>query len=324
MAAIDSARLHVIDHPLVQHKLSLLRDKRTPTAVFRRLVTELAILEGYEAMRDLPLEDVEVTTPLETTNCKRLAGKKLAVIGLGHVGKLVANKAAALGMHVSAYVRTPRHVAGLQPEIEVFTDLDPVIEGADFISIHVPSNADNKGMVNAEMIDKMKDGAIFLNFARADLVDEPAMLAALKEGTLSRYVTDFPNENLVGREGVQLLPHLGASTEESEERCAAMAVKELREYMEKGNIVNSVNFPGVNLGDLPQGGARLCLLGTDVPALKVAADAAAKEGGAKVLHIVAAEKKGQAACLADISEPQDAQAMMAALEGKVARARLIG
>jgi D-3-phosphoglycerate dehydrogenase len=298
-------------------------------------VAELAVGAMLEVSRNMPAANIwanglegDVAKAVEKGKSQfaghEIAGKKIAVIGLGHVGKLVANKAAALGMHVSAYVRTPRHVAGLQPEIEVFTDLDPVIEGADFVSIHVPSNADNKGMVNAEMIDKMKDGAIFLNFARADLVDEPAMLAALKEGKLSRYVTDFPNENLVGQEGVQLLPHLGASTEESEERCAAMAVKELREYMERGNIVNSVNFPGVNLGDLPQGGARLCLLGTDVPTLKSAADTAAKEGGAKVLHIVAAEKKGQAACLADISEPQDAQAMMAALEGKVARARLIG
>ena len=108
MAAIDSARLHVIDHPLVQHKLSLLRDKRTPTAVFRRLVTELAILEGYEAMRDLPLEDVEVTTPLETTNCKRLAGKKLAVIpilraGLGMVDGILALVPSARVGHVGMY-----------------------------------------------------------------------------------------------------------------------------------------------------------------------------------------------------------------------------
>ena len=298
-------------------------------------VAELAVGAMLEVSRNIPAANAwanglseDVAKAVEKGKSQfaghEIAGKKIGIIGLGHVGKLTANKAAALGMQVAAYVRTPRHVSGLMPEIEVYTDLDPVIDGADFVSIHIPSNDNTRGMVDEAMIAKMKDGAIFLNFARADLVDDAAMLKALADGKISKYVTDFPTENLVGQEGVHLLPHLGASTEESEERCAAMAVRELREYMEKGNIVNSVNFPGVSLGDLPKGVTRLCLLGNDLAALKSEVENAAKEAGAELLHIVAAEKKGQAACLADISKPEDAQAMLAQLEGKVTRARMIG
>ena len=295
-------------------------------------VAELAIGAILEVSRNLSEANVwasglegDVAKAVEKGKSQfaghEIAGKKIGVIGLGHVGKLVANKAAALGMQVAAYVRTPRHVSGLMPDIEVFTDLAPVIDGADFISIHIPSNENTRGMVDAEMISRMKDGAIFLNFARADLVDDTAMLKALADGKLSCYVTDFPNENVVGKKGVYPLPHLGASTEESEERCAAMAVRELREYLEKGNIVNSVNYPGVSLGDLPEEGARLVLLGTDVQVLTEAAEAAAEQAGAEVLHIVAADRKGYAACLADISKKDEA--VLAQLEEKVIRARML-
>lgn len=298
-------------------------------------VAELVLGAMLEVSRNMPAAnewanhlDGDVAKAVEKGKSQfaghEIAGKKIGVIGLGHVGKLVANKAAALGMDVAAYVRTPRQVPGLVPEVDVHTDLAPVLDGADFISIHVPANAANKGMVDEALIEKMKDGAIFLNFARADLVDEPAMIKALADGKISRYVTDFPNENLVGKDGVQLLPHLGASTEESEERCAAMAVRELREYLEKGNIVNSVNYPGVSLGDLPEGGARLCLLGTDAESLKTALSAAAEAADTKPVQIEAAEKAGHAVCLADISSKEAAQAMQAQLKEKVTQVRLIG
>ena len=178
-----------------------------------------------------------------------ILGKTLGVVGLGAIGRLVASAANALGMKIVGY--DPYFNEELKGELPADTEyvdsLDAVYEKADYITLHLPCVAATKGMINAETIGKMKDGVRILNFARGELVVGAAMAAAIKSGKVAAYVTDFPSDEVIGLENVTALPHLGASTPESEENCAYMAAVEIREYLEKGNIKNSVNFPNVSL-----------------------------------------------------------------------------
>ncbi len=297
-------------------------------------VAELVIGAMFEAARNIPegtawanTLDSDVAKAVEKGKSQfaghEISGKKMGVIGLGHVGLLVANKAAALGMDVTAYVRTPREVPGLSPDVTMVYDMDKVLAESDYLSIHIPGGGDNKGLIGAEKIAKMKDGVVFLNFARADIVDDEAMLMAVEDRKVARYITDFPNDKLVGRYHVVVIPHLGASTEESEERCAAMAASEVREYLEKGNIANSVNFPAVSLGDIPAGMARLCLLGQAGAPLKEQAHEAAAAAGVTIAEETEAEGKGKAVYLADISKPVDEQALLEALPDGMILARVL-
>ncbi len=178
-----------------------------------------------------------------------ILGKTLGVVGLGAIGRLVASAANALGMKIVGY--DPYFNEELKGELPADTEyvdsLDAVYEKADYITLHLPCVADTKGMINAETIGKMKDGVRILNFARGELVVGADMAAAIESGKVAAYVTDFPSDEVIGLENVTALPHLGASTPESEENCAYMAAVEIREYLEKGNIKNSVNFPNVSL-----------------------------------------------------------------------------
>ncbi len=179
-----------------------------------------------------------------------IKGKKLGVIGLGAIGAEVANAAAALGMEVYGYDPFISVNAAwmLSRDVKHITSVDSIYEECDYITLHVPLMDATKGMVNEETIGKMKDGVVVLNFARDLLVNDDAMAAALESGKVSRYVTDFPNPKSVNMKGAIAIPHLGASTEESEDNCAKMAVKELMDYLENGNIRNSVNFPACDMG----------------------------------------------------------------------------
>ena len=179
-----------------------------------------------------------------------IRGKKLGVIGLGAIGAEVANAAAALGMEVYGYDPFISVNAAwmLSRDVKHITSVDSIYEECDYITLHVPLMDATKGMVNEETIGKMKDGVVVLNFARDLLVNDDAMAAALESGKVSRYVTDFPNPKSVNMKGAIAIPHLGASTEESEDNCAKMAVKELMDYLENGNIRNSVNFPACDMG----------------------------------------------------------------------------
>ena len=179
-----------------------------------------------------------------------IKGKKLGVIGLGAIGAEVANAAAALGMEVYGYDPFISVNAAwmLSRDVKHITSVDSIYEECDYITLHVPLMDATKGMVNEETIGKMKDGVVVLNFARDLLVNDDAMAAALESGKVSRYVTDFPNPKSVNMKGAITIPHLGASTEESEDNCAKMAVKELMDYLENGNIRNSVNFPACDMG----------------------------------------------------------------------------
>lgn len=186
---------------------------------------------------------------------KKFAGteiqdKKLGIIGLGAIGVRVANVAKHLGMEVYGYdpYISVDAAWNLSRDIKHVLDINEIYEQCDIITIHVPLMDSTKNTINKEAISKMKDGVIILNFARDLLVEETAVLEAIKSGKVRKYVSDFPNPTTAGQEGCIVIPHLGASTEESEDNCAKMAVKELMNYLENGNIVNSVNYPNCDMG----------------------------------------------------------------------------
>ena len=179
-----------------------------------------------------------------------ISGKKLGIIGLGAIGAMVANSATHLGMEVYGYDPFISIDAAwnLSRTIKHSKSLDEIYSKCDYITVHVPLLDSTKKMINKEAFDKMKDGVVLLNFARDLLVDEEALIEALDSGKVKKYVTDFANPLVAGRQGILVTPHLGASTEESEENCAVMAVKEVRDFLENGNIKNSVNFPNCDMG----------------------------------------------------------------------------
>ncbi len=195
-----------------------------------------------------------------------IKGKTLGVIGLGAIGILVANAAKSLGMEVYGFdpylsVDSAWH---LSRAVRHARSLDEIYQNCDYITLHLPLTGDTKGMICSESIAKMKDGVRILNFARGELVDSSALLSALKEGKAAAYATDFPDDSLLGAENVIAIPHLGASTPESEDNCAQMAVDQLKEYLERGNIINSVNLPAISMEREP-GTERICILHKNVP-----------------------------------------------------------
>lgn len=195
-----------------------------------------------------------------------IKGKTLGIIGLGAIGILVANAALDLGMKVIGYdpyisVYSALH---LSPYVQVREKLEDLAAECDFISVHVPLMDSTRGMINKSIFDQMKDGVVVLNFARDLLVNDEDLEAAIESGKVKRYVTDFPNARTANMKNVIAIPHLGASTEESEDNCAVMAVKELMDYLENGNIANSVNFPRCEMGVI-KGVVRICVFNKNVP-----------------------------------------------------------
>lgn len=195
-----------------------------------------------------------------------IKGKSLGVIGLGAIGGPLANAACKLGMTVYGCDPFISIDAAwrLDSDIVHVKTRDEIYENSDIITLHVPLLDDTKKMINREAIAKMKDGVIILNFARDLLVDDDAMEEALKSGKVKRYITDFPNDKTAGMEGVVAIPHLGASTEESEDNCAMMAVKQVMNYLQNGNIVNSVNFPNCDMGVCTKA-SRITILHKNIP-----------------------------------------------------------
>jgi len=192
--------------------------------------------------------------------------KKLGVIGLGAIGSPLANAAIGLGMKVYGYdpyisIDAAWH---LDSHIQPVKTLDEIYENCDIITVHVPLLDSTRGMINAAAMEKMKDGVVLLNFARDALVNDDDLEAALRSGKVKRYITDFPNDRTAGMEGVIAIPHLGASTEESEDNCARMAVKQVMNYLENGNIINSVNFPNCDMGVCSKAG-RIVILHRNIP-----------------------------------------------------------
>lgn len=194
-----------------------------------------------------------------------LMGKTLGVMGLGAVGRLVANAGVALGMRVlghDPYISV-ENAWQLSREVEHSTDLDQMLSQCDYLSVHVPLTPDSRNLFRREIFEKMKPGAALLNFSRGALVNDADVKAALSQGKLRAYVTDFPNADLVGTPGVVCIPHLGASTPESEENCVRMASRQIRDYLENGSIVHSVNYPDCPLGPVTR--PRLLVLHQNIP-----------------------------------------------------------
>jgi len=193
-------------------------------------------------------------------------GKTLGIIGLGAIGAMVANVAVSLGMEVYGYdpFISVNAAWNLKSTINKADSMEDLLDKCDYISIHVPLMDATKGMINDDLISKMKDGVKVLNFSRGALVDDDSIEKALKSGKVGKYITDFPNERTVNMKGVVAIPHLGASTPESETNCAVMAIKQLKDYLEHGNIVNSINFPETNLGKC-KAENRICILHKNKP-----------------------------------------------------------
>ncbi len=213
-------------------------------------------IEWVKANKDNP--DVAKATEKEKKAFAgtELEGKKLGIIGLGAIGVKVANVAKHMGMEVYGYDPYVSVDAAwnLSRDVHHVINVDDIYANCDFITIHVPLLDSTKGMINKEAIAKMKDGVILLNLARDLLVNEADVLQGIKDGKIRRYVSDFPNTTTAGQPGCIVTPHLGASTEESEDNCAKMAVKELMDYLENGNITNSVNYPNCDMGVCSQAG----------------------------------------------------------------------
>lgn len=194
-----------------------------------------------------------------------IAGKTLGVIGLGAIGVMVANAAHSLGMEVLGYdpYISVDAAWGLSRSVVHVNSLNDIFAKADYITIHAPLNDATRYTVRKETIDLMKDGVRILNLARNELVNNDDIKEAIKAGKVAKYVTDFPSADLIGEENIVCIPHLGASTPESEDNCAVMAAKEIREYLEKGNIVNSVNFPNCSMDR--EGKIRICVAHKNIP-----------------------------------------------------------
>lgn len=180
---------------------------------------------------------------------QEVLGKTLGVIGLGAIGAMVANAAIDLGMSVMGYdpYISVKNAWLINNRVKFTSELSAIFANCDYITLHVPLTPATKGMIGKDSIAACKDGVVIINNARGDLVDSDAMIEAVASGKVSRYITDFPDEKLLGRENILCVPHLGASTPEAEDNCAYMAAKQLTDYLENGNITNSVNYPAVSM-----------------------------------------------------------------------------
>ena len=257
-----------------------------------------------------------------------ISGKKLGIIGLGAIGVLVANAANALGMKVYGYdpYLSVDAAWNLTHNAIHAIDLNDIFEKCDYITLHVPLTPDTKGFINSESIAKMKDGVRLLNFARGDLINSADLLAALDSGKVAAYVTDFPSDDVIGADGVIAIPHLGASTPESEDNCANMAAADLIEYIENGNIINSVNMPNISM---PRTGAeRICVIHKNVPAVINKITGIISERNINISNMLNKSKKEFAYTMLDLDENDAAKvdAIAGAINSmdEVIRVRVIG
>ncbi|MCR5107215.1 MAG: phosphoglycerate dehydrogenase [Lachnospiraceae bacterium] len=261
---------------------------------------------------------------------KKFAGteimnKKLGIIGLGAIGVRVANAAKHMGMEVYGYdpYISVDAAWNLSRDIKHVLNVEEIYEECDIITIHVPLMDSTKGTISKEAVSRMKDGVIILNFARDLLVDEEAVIEAIKNGKVRKYVTDFPNTTTAGTEGCIVIPHLGASTEESEDNCAKMAVKELMDYLENGNIINSVNFPKADMG-ICQSAGRVAIHHTNTANMITKFTANFGDLGINITDMINKSKGDYAYTMIDVESPVTAEIVekLRAIEG-VIRVRVV-
>jgi D-3-phosphoglycerate dehydrogenase len=253
-----------------------------------------------------------------------LQGKTLGVIGLGAIGGLVANVAVDLGMNVIGCdpFLSVEGAWNLDKQIHKAATYEEIYEKADFITLHVPATKDTKGMINASTIAQMRDGVRLLNLSRSDLVNMADLKMALESGKMAAYVTDFPTEDILGVKGVVAIPHLGASTEESEDNCAVMACQELDDFLTNGNIKNSVNYPAVSM---PRSGeSRICIMNANVPAVMTGITRVLSEQGVNIENLTNKSRGNVAYTLVDITGKLDdkTEQMIEAIDG-IIRVRVI-
>lgn len=254
-----------------------------------------------------------------------IKGKSLGVIGLGAIGVLVANAANRMGMKVygvDPYLSV-KNALTMNRDVTVLKSYDELYAECDYITIHVPFNDDTKEMLNAEAFSKMKDGVIVLNFARDLLVKDEDMKAALESGKVAKYVTDFPNAQVVKMPNVIATPHLGASTEESEENCAVMAVEQICEFLENGNIINSVNYPNCDAGVCSTAG-RITVAHKNIPKMLTQFTNVFSSEGINIDHMTNKSRGNYSYCVFDIDSAtsQDLADKISAIDG-VLKVRII-
>ncbi len=268
------------------------------------------IVGGVDWARTLPGQDGGVAKLVEKGKSQfagpEVRGKTLGVIGLGAIGAIVANAAAqGLGMEVIGYdpFISVESAWSLSRAIKRCTSVDEIYQSADYITVHVPLTDGTRGMLGEENIAKMKDGVHLLNFSRAELADAPALAKALESGKVASYVTDFPTEDVLGMKNAVAIPHLGASTPESEVNCAGMAACELRDYLESGVIRNSVNFPEIVLGHSE--GVRVLILHENEPGMVSAISAAIGAQKININNMLNKSRKDVAATVLELDRAPD-------------------
>ena len=236
------------------------------------LLSSRKVVEGIEWAKTLKGNGDAVGKMVEKGKSQfvgpEITGKTLGVVGLGAIGILVANSAVALGMNVIGFdpFMSVNNALKLNPAVKLMKSSEDVMTNCDYLTIHVPLTPDTKDLVDADMIAKMKDGVRILNYSRDGLVNSQAVLEALKSGKVAKYVTDFGTDDILCEENVICMPHLGASTPESEDNCAVMACDQVKEYLENGNIINSVNYPAISLARSADA-TRFCVMHKNVPDL---------------------------------------------------------
>ena len=254
-----------------------------------------------------------------------LMGKKIGVIGLGAIGVLVANVANRMKMDVYGVdpFLSVNNALSLSRDVKIVKSYEEIYKNCDYITIHVPLLEDTKGMLNKEAFDKMKDGVVILNMARDTLVNDDDMKAALESGKVAKYVTDFPNPAVMKMPNVIATPHLGASTAESEDNCAVMAVDEIRNYMENGNIINSVNYPNCDAGVCDTKG-RITVCHKNVPAMLNRITNVFSEANINIAHMTNKSRGDYAYCIFDIDSESSADVAdkLSAVDG-VLKVRII-
>lgn len=228
-----------------------------------------------------------------------ILGKTLGIIGLGAIGGKIANTAVALGMKVIGYdpYLSVNNAVLLDSSVKVTTDINDIYKNSDYISIHVPYTPQTKNTIDSEQIAMMKDGVRLINLARGELINSEAVVKAIADGKVAKYVTDFADDVVLGVENVIVLPHLGASTPESEDNCAVMAANELIDYIENGNIRNSVNLPNASMNAT---GTKICVIHKNVPSLISSMTKAVGDKGLNIENMVNASKKDFAYTMMDV------------------------
>lgn len=285
------------------------------------LMASRNIAQAWDFSRKLQGSDEEIHKQVEAGKKNyvgsELPGKTLGVVGLGAIGVLVANAARTLGMKVIGYdpTMTVARAWQISSEVEQAASIDDLLAQVDFVTFHVPLTNATRGLINAERLQRMKDGLVILNFARDGIVDDEAMCAHLDSDKIRAYVCDFPSNCLKNHPKCVTLPHLGASTREAEENCAVMVADQVRDYLENGNVTNSVNFPSVNL---PRSGeARLAVVNANVPDMVGQISRQLAEAGLNIQHMLNESRGDIAYTLLDVSGaiPDETRDAIAVIDG---------